>query len=214
MLVTPVEGRHDLEALDGLLLALCAQRLLTLRRIDHHPELHLFVVEVDAVDQLGEGVSAHSALEVLAPTVLQLAPEHVLLNDLTGEQAGELVPGPVQHVELLLVLLADEPEVLLGRLGPGLQIGLLGTLGFHLGQLGLEVLLATIQLAVALLLDGEALLGQLGLQLGEVLVALVLVHPDDQVGREVDDLLQLLGLQLLTGFRAHEQVCQPRAGSP
>ena len=214
VLVTTVEGRHDLEALDGLLLALCAERLLTLRRIDHHPELHLFVVEVDAVDQVGQGGGAHSTLEVLAPAVLQLAPEHVLLDDLTGEQAGELVPGPVQHIELLLVLLADELEVLVGRLGPGLQVGLLGTLGLHLGQLGLQVLLATVQLAVALLLDGEALLGQLGLQLGEVLVTLVLVHPDDQVGGEVDDLLQLLGLQLLTGFGAHEQVGQPRTGSP
>src|SRR5690606_34299797 len=32
--------------------------------------------------------------------------------------------------------------------------------------------------------------------------------------REVDDLLELLGLQLLTGLGAHEQVGEPGAGAP
>ena len=45
-------------------------------------------------------------------------------------------------------------------------------------------------------------------------MTLVLVHPHDQVGREVDDLLQLLGLELLTGLGAHEQVGQPGTGTP
>ena len=214
VLVAAVECGHDLEALDGLLLALGTQRLLTLRRIDHRPELHLFVVEVDAIDQPGQCSGAHATLEVLAPAILQLAPEHVLFDDLAGKQAGELVPGPVEHVELLLVLLPDELEVLVGSLGPGLEVGLPGALRLHLGQFGLEVLLATVQLAVALLLDGEALLGQLGLQFGKVLVALALVDPDDKVGGEIDDLLQLLGLELLARLGTHEQVCEPGPGSP
>ena len=44
-------------------------------------------------------------------------------------------------------------------------------------------------------------------------MALVLVDPGDEVGREVDDLLELLGLQLLTGLGAHEQVGEPGAGA-
>ena len=63
------------------------------------------------------------------------------------------------------------------------------------------------------LLDLLQLLGQLGLEVGQVGVALVLVDPGDQVGGEVDDLLELLGLQLLTGLGAHEQVGQPRPGA-
>ena len=34
----------------------------------------------------------------------------------------------------------------------------------------------------------------------------------DEVGREVDDLLELLGLQLLTGLDARQQVGEPRTG--
>ena len=57
------------------------------------------------------------------------------------------------------------------------------------------------------------LFGQLGLEGRQVLVALLVVDPGDQVGGEVDDLLELLGLQLLTGLGAHEQVRQPAAGA-
>src|SRR5690606_13562543 len=51
------------------------------------------------------------------------------------------------------------------------------------------------------------------LEVRAVLVAALLVDPGDEVGGEVDDLLELLGLQLLTGLGAHEQVGQPRAGA-
>ena len=52
------------------------------------------------------------------------------------------------------------------------------------------------------------------LEVGEVLVAALVVDPRDQVGGEVDDLLELLGLELLTDLGAHQQVGQPRAGAP
>src|SRR3546814_8449580 len=41
----------------------------------------------------------------------------------------------------------------------------------------------------------------------------LLVDPGHEVGGEVDDLLELLGLQLLTGLGAHEQVGEPRTGA-
>ena len=44
-------------------------------------------------------------------------------------------------------------------------------------------------------------------------MATVLVDPGDQVGGEVDDLLELLGLQLFLRLDAGEQVGQPRAGA-
>src|SRR5438045_7070522 len=42
-------------------------------------------------------------------------------------------------------------------------------------------------------------------------MTLLLVDPRHEVRREGDDLLELLGLQLLTDLGAHEQVRQPRA---
>ena len=89
----------------------------------------------------------------------------------------------------------------------------LGPVRLQLGQLVLEGLEATVDLEVALALELGDLLGELGLERGQVLVAALVVDPGDQVGGEVDDLLQLLGLQLLAGLGAHEQVGQPAAGA-
>ena len=47
------------------------------------------------------------------------------------------------------------------------------------------------------------------LEIGEVLVTSILVDPRHQVGGEVDDLLQLLGLELFFRLDAGQQVCQP-----
>ena len=69
---------------------------------------------------------------------------------------------------------------------------------------------AALGLEVAGALDLADLGGELGLEVGQVRVAALLVHVGDEVGGEVDDLLELLGLQLLTGLGAHEQVGEPR----
>ena len=74
--------------------------LLALRRVERRAELDLLLVEVDAVDELLDGVGAHAALEVLAVAVLELAPQHLVLDDLAGEQVLELVEGPLEEVEL------------------------------------------------------------------------------------------------------------------
>ena len=84
-----------------------------------------------------------------------------------------------------------------------------GAFGLGLLGLGLGILDATIDGQLELLADGVALFEVLGLEVGEVLVASVLVDPGDQVGGEVDDLLELLGLQLFLRLDAGEQVCQP-----
>ena len=47
-----LKADDDLEPLDGLLLALGRQGALALLRVDGGAELDLFLVEVDAVDQL------------------------------------------------------------------------------------------------------------------------------------------------------------------
>jgi hypothetical protein len=129
-------------------------------------------------------------------------------------QVAELLEGPLDQVQLLVVALADDAHVLLGRLLAVAEVGVLGALGLELGDLPLELLHALGQLDLALALDLLALGEHLLLEVGELVVALVGVDPGDQVGGEVDDLLQLLGLELLADLGAREQVGQPGAGAP
>ena len=68
-------------------------------------------------------------------------------------------------------------------------------------------------LELALLLDGVALAEHVGLEAGQVGLAAIDVDPGDQVGGEVDDLLELLGLEFLLRLDAGEEVGEPRPGA-
>ena len=129
--------------------ALFAKTVETFGRVDLRAELDLFLVEVDAGDEPGDGLGAHAALEVLAEAHDELAPQHLVFDDLAGEQALELVERAGEHVELLLVALPDRREVALGRALAGLDLGVLRALRLELGQLGLELFLAPGQLELA-----------------------------------------------------------------
>ena len=115
------------------------------------------------------------------------------------------------QVELDLVALADAPRFPCRRR----VCSFLASAPSASACLGLvlELLEAAIDGELELLADLVALVEVLGLEVGQVLVALVLVDPGDQVGGEVDDLLELLGLQLFLRLDAGEQVGQPRAGA-
>ena len=214
VLVATVEGRDDLQALDGLLLALGRQGLAAgVARVDGLAEAHLLDVEVDAVDERLDGVGAHAALEVVAEAVAQLAPQRLVVDDLAGVQVAELVERALDELQLGLVALAEGGDVLLRGALAGLALAVLGALGLQLGDLVLGLLEAAVDGELHLLADLVELLGQLGLEVGQVGVTTLVVDPRDQVGGEVDDLLELLGLQLLTGLDAGQQVGQPRAGA-
>ena len=213
VVVTPVEGGDDLQPLDRLLAPLGRQGAPAVLGIDHVAELDLLGVEVDAVDQLEDVLRAHAALEVLVVAEPQLAPEHLVLDDLAAVQVAELVEGALGDLDVLLGPLAGGLDLLLDRALARLDLGVAGTLALERLELLLERLEAAVDVEVALLLDVGDLLGHLVLEAGQVLVALLLVDPGDQVGREVDDLLELLRLELLAGLGAHEEVGQPRAGA-
>ena len=191
----------------------CAEQCLARRvgtGLDRLAELALLLVEVDAVDQLLDRVGAGATLEVVAVLVAQLAPQHLVFDDLAREQALELVPRPLDQFELDVVALAQRLDLLVG-----VTAHLLGVGAFRLGGLGLllELLEAAVDGELELLADLVALGEVLGLEAGEVFVALLLVDPGDQVGGEVDDLLELLGLELFLRLDAGEEVGQPRAGA-
>ena len=208
VVVATVEAGDDLEPLDRLLAALRRQRLASrLARVDGVAELDLLLVEVDAVDQALDGVGAGAPLEVVAVLVAQLTPQDLVVDDLARVEVLELVERALHEVELGGVALAQRLDV---ALGVPTQLLRVATLGLERLGLGLQLLEAAVDLELELLLDLPALLEVLGLQVGEVLVTLVLVDPGDEVGGEVDDLLQLLGLELFLRLDAGQQVGQPR----
>ena len=214
VLVTTVERRDDLEALDRLLLALRAERLAArVARVDRLAELDLLLVEVDPVDERLDRLGAGAALEVLAVLVAHLAPQHLVFDDLARVQRAELVPGAGDEIELDLVALADAFDLLVGFLLDLLDVGGLGVFLLRLGGRALELLVPAIDGELHLLLDGVALFEVLGFEVRQRLVARVLVDPADQMGREVDDLLEHLRLELFLRLDAGEEVGEPRPGA-
>ena len=212
VLVAPVEGGNDLEPLDRLLLALGAQALLTLRRIDLLAQLRFFVVEVEVLDQAGNRVGTHAAVEVVTPTILQLPPQHLVLNNLPAVQGLELIPGSIENFLLELELLADLGQVPVGLSTGRLQFGVLGAVLFEVGKFGLELFVATSKVKLHVLVDRFAFADDFGLERRKVLVATLFIDGDDEVGGEVDHLFELLGLELFLRLGAHQEVRKPRAG--
>ena len=70
-----------------------------------------------------------------------------------------------------------------------------------------------VDVEVACLFDLVDVEGKLLLELRKIGGACIFVDASHQVGGEVDDLLQHLGLQLFFGFGAHEEVGQPGLGA-
>ena len=165
VLVATVERGDDLEALDRLLAALRRERLAGRvgPGLDRLAELDLLLVEVDAVDQLLDRVGAGATLEVVAVLVAQLAPQHLVLDDLARVQALELVPRPLDQLELHVVALAQRLDLLVG-----VTAQLLGVGALRLGGLGLllELLEAAVDGELELLADLVALGEVLGLEAG------------------------------------------------
>ena len=186
VVVDAVERRDDLEPLDRLRLA------LALGGEDGVLEELLLGLHVDARDEVLDGLRAHAALEVLLVAVLQLAPDPLVVDELLGRETLEGVPHRLQELDLGVGAGADVLEVLVaGLLGP-LQLVLLGVALLELLELGLVLLVALAELELALALDVADLGADVGLELLEVLVPALVVDPRDDVGGEVDDLLEAL----------------------
>ena len=71
------------------------------------------------LDEPGDGLGAHAALEVVAVAVAQLAPQQLVLDDLAAVQVAELVEGPLHELELGVGPLADVGDVALGQASGG-----------------------------------------------------------------------------------------------
>ena len=159
-------------------------------------------VEVEVLQQPLQRLGAHAAVEVLAEPVAQLAIQHLVRDQRLRLQLAEGVQHLVQPVDLALRAVADLAHLPLAALAHlAAHVGL-RTLALQLGEVGLELLLPCLDVTVALVLGPLLLDRHLGLDGGQVAVARLGVDRGDQVRREVDDLLEVLGSQV-------EQVAEP-----
>ena len=191
------ERRDDLQPLEGPQLA------LALAAADGLAQRDGLGVEVEVGEQLLQRRGTHAALEVLTEAVAQLAVEALVGDELLDLQLAEGVEHLLEAVDLPLGAVAQLAHLALAALAHlAADVGL-GALRLELGQVGLELLLARLDGGVAGVLEVVLLGADLGLDGREVAVPRLVVHRGDQVGREVDDLLEVLGRQV-------EQVAQAR----
>src|SRR5690606_28015837 len=130
------------------------------------------------------------------------AVEDLVTLEVLDLEVLEAVPDLLEAVDLPLGALADLADLALsGLLHLATGVGL-GTLGLELREVLLELLHPLLDVVVTTLLELLALDVDLRLEGGQVACARLLVDPRDHVGREVDDLLEVLGRQV-------EEVPQP-----
>ena len=191
-----LESRDDLQPLQR------PQLPLALTAADHLTKRVRLGVDVEVLDQLLDRLGAHRPLEVLAVAVDEFAVEVLVDDQLLGRQFGEGGPDLLEPVEFTAGPVANLAHLALtGVLDLAARVGL-GTLGLKLGEVGLQLLGPCLQVRVTLVLDALALDHHLGFQGGQFVVAHLLIDGGDHVGREVDDLLEVLGGQI-------QQVAQP-----
>ena len=162
----------------------------------------LLGLHVEAGDEVLDRLGTHAAREVLLVAVLQLAPHALVVDELLGREPLERVPHRLQEVDLGVGAGADVLEVLVARLLGPLELVLLRVALLELLELGLVLLVALAELELALLLDVADLGPDVGLELRRGPCAALVVDPRDEVGGEVDDLLEALR-------RDVEQVAEP-----
>ncbi len=196
-----LERRDDLQPLQR------AKLLLALAITDDLAQLLGLGLDVEALDELLDRLRAHGTGEVLAVAVDELAVEHLVDDQLLGSQLGERRPDLVEPVQLTLGPVAQLAHLALATVAHlALDVGL-GALVLELLHVGLELLRPRLQVGVTLVLNGFLLDDHLGLESGQLVVAHLVVHGGDDVGREVDDLLEILRRQV-------EQVPQTATAHP
>jgi len=162
-----------------------------------------FGSEVEVLQALLDRLSAHRALEVVAVAAREFAVQQLVSLEVLDLEANETVEHRVETVDFGVKALADVSHLALGAvLDLALGIGL-GALSLELGNVLLELLGTLVDAEVARVDQLLLLLLQLVAELRQVLVTTIGVHCGDHVGREVDDLLQVLRGQV-------EQVAKTR----
>ena len=180
------ESLHHLKALKG------AGLLLAATSLDNLAQLLRLTLEVEIVQTTLNRLGTHRALKVLAEARLHLAVENLVTLKVLNLEVLEAIPHRVQTINLALSAGFNMLELLLGTvldLAPHVS---LGTVGLELSHVFLKLDPAGLQLGITTLLQPRPLGLHLGLQRRKVTVASLIVDGGDHIGREVNDLLEVL----------------------
>ena len=128
-----------------------------------------------------------------AITILKILEDSVLSAQVANLQRTEVIPHALKVSNAVVEVLANGAEFFLtGVISLTLLVSL-GIRSLELCQSILEFLHAVGEERVALLLQLLDFLTEFFFQLGHFAVASILIHRNDHVGREVDDLFEVLG---------------------
>ena len=180
------ESLHHLKALKG------AGLLLAATSLDNLAQLLRLTLEVEIVQTTLNRLGTHRALKVLAEARLHLAVENLVTLKVLNLEVLEAIPHRVQTINLALSAGFNMLELLLGTvldLAPHVS---LGTVGLELSHVFLKLDPAGLQLGITALLQPRPLGLHFGLQRWKVTVASLIVDGGDHIGREVNDLLEVL----------------------
>ena len=180
------ERVDDLEALErtGLALALAGGDELT--------QLLGFGFEVEVHQALLDRLGAHRSGEVEAEAMEHLAVQALVALEVVDLEVLEPIPHLLDAVDLTVGVAAQLVHFLLGGIAQ-LLLGLGGSaVGLECGEILFELLGTTVDIGVPAGADLLLLDVDLVLQAGQIPVTGVLVDRGDHVGREVDDLLEVL----------------------
>ena len=180
------ERVDDAQTLDraDLLLALAVGDLVV--------QVDALGLQVERLQTLLDGLGPHVRLEVGTEAVLQLLEDRVLGLEVADLQAAEVIPHALQLGDLLVERLAGLSHLLLGAILDATLLVALRALGLEGREVLFELGEALGDANVALALERLDLEVDLVLEAGKVGVATLLIHRDDHVGGEVDDLLEVL----------------------
>ena len=184
------ERVDDLEALERTGLA------LSLAGGDEFAQLLGFAFEVEVDEALLDRLGAHGTGEVQAEAVEHLAVQALVTFEVVDLEVLEPVPHLLDTVDLTVGVLAQLVHFLLGGVAQ-LLLGLGGSaFGLECSEILFELLGATVDVGVTAGADLLLLDVDLVLQAGQITVTGILVDRGDHVGREVDDLLEVLRSQI------------------
>ena len=157
------------------------------------PQLLHLLVQIHLGQQLFHRLGPHPAAEIGRIPLVHLPPQILLLHQLFGTQLPKRLEALLNQLPFLYGLLLpvlDFPFRIPAR--PG-DIGRLGLRRLHLLHLLLQPLQPRRPPLLQLLVHDLQLGPHLLLQIGQIHQPFALVHLGDHVGREIDDLLQVLG---------------------
>ena len=195
------ECRDHLEPLEG------AGLLLALASGDDLAQVHSLGLKVEVAQPLLNGRRTHVAGEILAEAVPHLPVELFVTDEVLDFEVAEphevfvAVEDGVEPLDFLIGPLAALVHFFVGGVAGLLHHRRGGAFGLKRGEVFLQFGHPLVDRVIAALRDRLLLALQPRLQGGKIPVPGFLIHRSDHVGREVDDLLEVLRRQV-------EQVAQ------